>query len=156
MAAVTIRAALSSEDFNQARQMIVEYAEELGVEFCLLGFEQELASLDTMYGPSGGLLLMALDGNELVGCIAYRALAEGVCEMKRTYVVPAARGRSIGRSLTQELVARARDAGYRRMVLDTMPKLEAACALYRSLGFEDTSRYNDNPIPGVVYMSLDL
>ncbi len=156
MQTAAIRTAKSSAEFDEARELIVEYSKTLGNDFCFQGFEAELATLDIMYGPPGGVLLLAFVDVRLAGCIAYRRYGEGVCEMKRLYVRPAARGHKLGRRLVDELIAHARAAGYRRMILDTLPTLHAAIALYRTLGFVETPPYYDNPIPGVVYMALDL
>jgi GNAT superfamily N-acetyltransferase len=76
--------------------------------------------------------------------------------MKRLYLRPQARGHRLGRRLVEDLIEHARDAGYRRMILDTLPSLRAARALYSLLGFVETPPYYDNPIPGVVFMALDL
>ena len=154
--AMTIRPAQSKADYDAARALIVEYVEWLGEDFCLMGFEDELAALEEMYGPPNGVLLLAYQESAPVGCIAYRAYGEGVCEMKRLYVVPAARGRALGRRLACELIEAARAAGHRRMLLDTLPKLATAIALYRDLGFVETAPYYDNPIPNVTFMALDL
>lgn len=72
---------------------------------------------------------------------------EGTGEMKRTYVRPEARGRGVGAKLLSRLLKEARAAGYRRLVLDSAPTMEAAHALYRSAGFRETGPYPESEIP---------
>jgi GNAT superfamily N-acetyltransferase len=72
------------------------------------------------------------------------------------YVLPRFRGTGLGRLLVEELVRDARSHGYRRMVLDSLPSMRPAQALYSSVGFKPIPAYYDNPLPGVIYMALDL
>jgi ribosomal protein S18 acetylase RimI-like enzyme len=153
---VTIRLATSDADYEAARGLIIEYATWLDEDFCVHRFDEEMQGIRTMYGPPGGVLLLARIDDEAVGCIGYRTLEPGVCEMKRLYVVPAARDRGIGRSLVDRLIAEARQAGFHSMVLDTIPKLATAHALYRKIGFVEIAPYYDNPIPDVTFMALEL
>lgn len=76
--------------------------------------------------------------------------------MKRLYVRPATRGSGTGRALVDASITRARELGYRVMRLDTLPAMDAARALYLSHGFRPIGRYNDNPIPGVLFFELEL
>ena len=71
-------------------------------------------------------------------------------------MVLAARGLGAGRRLCEELITFARHAGYTLMKLDTEPELEAACALYRALGFVEIPRYNDDPKMETLYLGLRL
>ena len=54
------------------------------------------------------------------------------------------------------MIVEARARGYRRMLLDTVPEMAAAQALYRSLGFRETEPYRHNPVPGAVFLELAL
>ena len=65
-------------------------------------------------------------------------------------------GARVGRALAEAIVAEARSAGYRRMCLDTVPSMQAAMALYESLGFTDGVPYVLNPVPGARFMELHL
>jgi ribosomal protein S18 acetylase RimI-like enzyme len=137
------------------RTLFEEYAAALGVDLGFQDFERELAELPGDYAPPGGRLLLALDPLP-VGCVALRPYEPGTCEMKRLYVRPDYRGTGLGRRLVEAIVAAGRDAGYERMRLDTMPSMEAARALYRSLGFVEIEAYRFNPVHGTTYFELAL
>jgi GNAT superfamily N-acetyltransferase len=76
--------------------------------------------------------------------------------MKRLYVRAEARGLGAGRLLVKAVIERARRLGYRRMLLDTLPAMREAQALYRRIGFVETAPYRFNPVPDAAFFELDL
>lgn len=145
---------------DATRTIFREYAQQLGVDLCFQGFEDELARLPADYAaPQGALLLAYVDG-ELAGCGAMRPLADvdyaNACEMKRLYVRRAFRQFGLGRLLAQALMDRAVLAGHSVMLLDTLDDMEAARGLYASLGFEEVPPYYYNPIAGAHYLKAQL
>jgi ribosomal protein S18 acetylase RimI-like enzyme len=149
--------AASGADIEQIRALFREYEQSLGVDLCFQGFEEELADLPGSYAPPRGRLLIALDdAGKAAGCVALRPLGDEMCEMKRLYVRPSARGKSAGRALTTRVIEEARAAGYRTMRLDTLPVMNEAHALYESLGFRRIAPYYPNPVPGAIYMERRL
>jgi ribosomal protein S18 acetylase RimI-like enzyme len=136
-------------DRDAVAALLREYEAALGVSLCFQDFKAEIAGLPGDYAPPRGLMLLAraAAGEDLLGCVALRAVpAEPErCEMKRMYVREAARGSGLGRALAVAVMEEARRLGYRRMGLETLPHLAAAQALYRSLGFRQTGTGGTRP-----------
>jgi GNAT superfamily N-acetyltransferase len=153
---IEIRPAQLRSDFDVARELFEEYARQLGVDLCFQGFAEELQTLEAMYGPPGGVVLLAHAQAQPVGCVALRPAGGGDCEMKRLFVRPAARGMGLGRRLAEAILSEASALGYQRMVLDTLEQLVAARALYEALGFREIAPYYDNPLAGVRYFAREL
>ena len=156
MPSLTIHPAESVHDLQAAWELFAEYGASLGVDLEFQDFGQELAGLPGAYAPPAGRLFLATDGLEPGGCVALRSLGAGLCEMKRLYVRPAARGVRLGRRLAETVIREARAIGYARMRLDTLPSMKEAFALYQTLGFREIAPYYDNPIVGTRFMELDL
>lgn len=126
------------------RDLFLEYAGSLNFNLCFQDFESELEGLPGAYAPPAGTLLLARAAGEAAGCVGVRPLDAGRCEMKRLYVRPQYRGMQLGRQLAERAIAFVRGAGYRSMVLDTLPQMVAATRLYRELGFVRCAPYYDN------------
>jgi len=156
-AGLSIRQAKTKAEVAQARQLFFEYAQSLGFSLCFQNFDQELSGLPGDYSPPDGRLLLAKVEGELAGCVALHKLEPGICEMKRLYLRPKFRGRGLGRILANAVIAEARAVGYKMMRLDTVePVMKDAVALYRQIGFYEIDPYRVNPMPGTLYMELQL
>ena len=142
---ITIERATNHAD---ARELILEYAQSLGVDLSFQHFEEEMQTLDTYYEA----IFIARDA----GCVALRRIDDETCEMKRLYIRAEFRGTGLGRGLALRVIDEARSRGYKRMRLDTLPTMQKAQKLYEQLGFRDTEAYRYNPVEGSRYMELDL
>ncbi len=141
-----IRPAQAS-DAETVRLLFREYGDGLGVDLSFQDFGAELADPFAVYET-----VLVADG----GCVALRRIDDATCEMKRLYVRPEARGSGLGRRLAEAVVDEARARGYRRILLDTLPTMTSAQALYASLGFREIEPYRYNPVAGTTFLELAL
>lgn len=142
--------------FSEYTQMLVEADPGFRKYLDLQGYEQELARPEDKYARPRGRLFLAEWEGRTAGCAALRPLDPARCELKRLYVRPVFRGRGIGRALTERMLREAQAAGYRAMLLDTLPCLESALRLYRALGFREIPCYNNSPVEATIFMQREL
>ncbi len=148
--------AQTEDHYRWVRRLFQQYADSLGFDLEFQDFSQELANLPGDYTPPQGCLLLASAAGRYVGCVALRPLGKRICEMKRLFVAPGYRGRKIGRTLAESIIAEARLRGYEAMRLDTIESMKEAGAIYRSLGFRSIKPYRYNPLDNPSYFELDL
>lgn len=108
------------------------------------------------FDPPTGLFLVVYEGGHALACGGWRIGAydapghdAGDAELKRMYVRPEGRGRGLARAILAELETRAREAGQRRMILETGTRQHEAIALYRSCGYVEIpgfGYYKDAPL----------
>lgn len=147
----------NGERIAAVRELFLEYANSLNFNLCFQSFEKELAGLPGDYVFPEGMLLLALADEQPAGCVALHKLEEGICEMKRLYVRPQFRGTGLGSQLVRSVINSAVTLGYSRMRLDTVAaEMREAVRMYRRLGFVEIASYRENPVPGALYMELDL
>jgi DNA-binding MarR family transcriptional regulator/GNAT superfamily N-acetyltransferase len=134
--------------------------EDADAEYCLAEYVAELngRSLDRAFDPAvgatalphevrppaGEFFVVYLHG-EPIGCGAVKHHGHAPAEIKRMWVAPAARGLGIGRRLLDKLEACARARGASMARIETSTVLAEALSLYRSTGWAEVPRFNDEP-----------
>jgi putative acetyltransferase len=153
---VKIIHAATVESVETVKTLIRDNAKSLEFDLDFQNFDQEMDDFPGEYALPKGCLYLAMDENQPAGCVALRDLGNGICEMKRLYVKPDYRGQKIGRLLAQTVIQAARELGYDRMRLDTIPSMRQANVLYKALGFKEIAPYRFNPIEGAAFFELNL
>jgi putative acetyltransferase len=151
-----VRPASGDADYRLVRDLISEYLASLPFDVDFQDVEAELDDLPAHYGPPAGAALIGFVDGAPAGVVALCRFDGPTCEMKRMFVRPEYRGSRLGRRLAEEVIAAAKTLGYTQMLLDTVRELEAANALYESLGFRDVPPYRYNPRPDARYLALPL
>lgn len=133
-------------DINAVRELFLEYLQfverYLGQDLSFQGTEKEFADFPQTYDA---LYLGQLDGQPVAAC-GLKPFKPGICELKRLYCRPQARGHGLGLKLSQAVIIKARDLGYKHIYLDTDYGLTHANAIYEALGFQDIDKYYNNPM----------
>lgn len=129
-----------------AARCLDRYFAELDVRFAG-GFDRERGGADEIrdFAPPRGCLLLARLRGEPVGCGALRTFEPHIGEIKRMWISPDVRGLGVGRRLLAQLERVAKRRGMRAIRLDTNASLAEALDLYRSAGYREIGRFNDNP-----------
>ena len=142
--------------FAAYQKWLIDNEPELQIVLNGKGYDDELEHLPEKYAaPAGAIYILTADGED-IGCIALRKIDEKTCEVKRVFLQMDYRGLGLGKMMMEQVIEDARRAGYREMVLDTLPIMTGACGLYDRMGFVPTEKYNDNPLPYAIYRKLVL
>jgi len=146
----------SAAEWREARRLVEEYAASLDLDLSFQNFAHELEHFENEYSSPFGAFLLAQEKGACVGCVGLRKLSDTVGEIKRLYVAPSARGLGLGAALARGIVEEGRRLRYARLVLDTLPSMLEARALYRTLGFKPIAPYRYNPVAGTAFLELQL
>ena len=170
----TLRTAASKADVESFAAITSSYYAWLtreGLVPAYQNIEQEIQQLPGPYAAPSGTILIARvqqeDGSSQdVGAIALRPLTSDyihnadiaivdwnvkACELKRLYILPAWQQYGLGKQLVEAATDAAQQLRYQRIVLDTLPQMKAANALYNKQGFKLCPSYNGNPMPNVCF-----
>jgi putative acetyltransferase len=124
-------------------------ADTLEESIAKLSAQGKLSEMDDVQGSyfdNGGTFLVACDYEKIIGTGAIKYLEDGVCEIKRLWLLTPYHGQGLGYRMMQELFSVARAKGYKIMRLETDPVYQKrAVEFYRKLGFYEIPRYGDDP-----------
>jgi DNA-binding MarR family transcriptional regulator len=144
--AASVNVAADEPDSPDARLCLTAYFRELAARF-EGGFDigaESSAPVADMAPPSGLFVIARIDGDP-VGCGGLKRVNKATGEVKRVWTAPSARGLGVARRMLRALETAARESRLKTLRLDTNRALTEAHALYRSEGYQEIARFNDNP-----------
>lgn len=157
---LTIARATSPDDLAAVklllRGIVAHFHDHGWTELAETAFDREVDGPDAEFAELSGRMLLAREDGEPVGILALRPLADGTPELRRMYVVPAARQRGVGRALIEAMVAEAGEMGHTRLRLVTVPAFPVAIRLYESLEFERVAPFRESTAPDAIFMEREL
>jgi len=137
---------------DEARYCLREYYAELGRRF-KQGFDVSLSrdpDAKDMRRPRGSFIV-AMSDTLPIGCVGLKGTDRGYAEIKRLWVSPSARGLGLGKRLMDAAEDSARSLGIALLRLDTNSALPEAGQLYRTTGWREIPRFNDDPYPDLFF-----
>ena len=151
-----VRHAIFPDDTASVLSIWREFIANSPVSLDYQGNDAEFVNLPGKYAGPEGCVLLADQDSKIEGCVAFRKVTNEICEMKRLYVRPHARGSHLGYDLVRRLITEARIVGYRELRLDVMEKSVSARGLYEAFGFVAAEPVSFNPVPGASFLGLQL
>jgi len=151
-----VRAASGASDVALVQRLVTAHGDARattpGVEYVYA----DAARLPGPYVPPLGGIWLALHGERGIGCVALRPLEAGTGEVKRMFVDAEWRGMGVGRALLRALIDGAEVRGLTTLRLGTLHDMDAALALYQSVGFAPVERYRADELIDTRFFELPL
>lgn len=153
---IIFKIAVTPNEYNDARNLFLQYAQSLDVDLGFQGFNEELKIIDIQYNKPEGAVLLAYNNEIAIGCAGIRKFDKDVAELKRMFIKPEYRHLKMGKKLMGLAIDAAKDFGYKSIRLDTLPHMISALSIYRSFGFYEIPAYRYNPVADAIYMEKQL
>lgn len=118
-------------------------------------FDPTTDNLFELFQTPGSFYLVAEEDGRLLGgagIFPSAGLPAGVCELVKMYLHPNARGKGLGRLLIDHCLQMAKNAGYQKVYLETMPELRKAVSVYEKFGFT----YLQGPMGNTGHFGCDV
>jgi putative acetyltransferase len=126
----------SNHDRERIKALVFRVLAEYGLESDPESTDADLEDIEGNYLDRGGMFEVIEDGHgKLLGTVGLYPMDSEACELRKMYFVPQIRGLGLGRHILKRTINEARKLGFKRVVLETSSKLEAANRLYTGFGF---------------------
>ena len=130
-----IRAA-TNHDAPRIRELVFSVLRAYGLQPDPAATDADLQDIEANYHHRGGYFAVLQDeSGAVVGSYGLYRLSADVCELRKMYLDPTCRGKGLGKQMLEDALARAKQMGFKRMVLETASVLREAISLYRKYGF---------------------
>lgn len=119
--------------------------------------EEVLGKPEKYIIKSGGDIFLVKEGDDIIGTVALMKIEDGIFELTKMAVTPAAQGKSIGQKLMVHTLEYAKKQGWKKLIIYSNRKLENAIHIYRKYGFKEIPIEENNPYArGDIKMELLL
>lgn len=125
-----------NEDSEDVARLVYGVLKEYGLKPDPDRTDADLKDIESSYfGRGGTFFVLENEDGSIVGAYGIYSIDKQTCELRKMYMYKAHRGKGLGKFLLEDALAKARQLGFRKMVLETASVLKEAIALYKSYGF---------------------
>ncbi len=100
--------------------------------------DESLKNMFEYYTGPDRIYFVAFEGDDMLGgagIFRTEGLPDGTCELVKMYILKEARGKGLGKLLINKCIEFAKEAGFTKIYLETMPALSKAIGMYENSGF---------------------
>ena len=142
----------SNKDFQRFYLSTEEYYSSL-----VGGVQNRRGFIPYNISDSIGTVLVAYIGDIAVGCAGLKKYSERDAEIKRVWVETEYRRQHIAENMMKMIEEKARQSGFRRIVLQTREAMREAVSLYEKLGYLRIENYPPyDKLDGAVCFAKEL
>jgi putative acetyltransferase len=101
-------------------------------------YDENLKTMSEFYSVPGSVYYVGILDEKIVGGAGIyptEGLAKDTCELTKMYILPEARGKGVGKEFVNKCIAFAKQNGYKKIYLETMPEFKSAVSMYEKSGF---------------------
>jgi putative acetyltransferase len=144
-------------DQNQLEQFMITMYASRGFVFDPEGLHSDIRSIELIYGETEGGFWLLKEEQSVIGTIGLKVIdsKKRIGEIKRFFVLPEYQDKGYGKSMMSQIVQFARQAELTKLRLDTEKQSYRALSVFRSFGFYEIPKYNDNDI-AEIFMELSI
>lgn len=101
-------------------------------------YDENLSRMSDFYSVPRSIYFVGIENKKIIGGAGIyptRGLDEDTCELTKMYILPEARGKGFGKAFVNKCLEFAKEQGYKKIYLETMPEFKNAVSIYQRSGF---------------------
>jgi len=144
-------------DQDQLEEFMKTMYVSRGYVFDPEGLHSDIRSIEMLYIKTGGGFWLLKEEQNVIGTIGLKGIdsENRIGEIKRFFVLPEYQDKGYGKSMMSQIIEFARQAGFIKLRLDTEKQSYKAISVFRSFGFYEIPKYNNNDI-AEIFMELSI
>lgn len=127
----------TNADSEQIKSVVFSVLVEYGLKPDSSSTDKDLDSIEESYFANNGFFGVVEEGGSIVATVGLHKVDDVTCELRKMYSFPSQRGKGLGKAMIEFALSKAKELGYKRVVLETASPLKEAIALYKKYGFKE-------------------